>query len=60
MKRKLREKNSIIISFVFYLILIIFIGLFFILNTSDKLDKINNKKTETQDLYNKIKTISNE
>jgi hypothetical protein len=60
MKRTVREKNSIIISFVFYLILVVFLVLFVILNTSKKLEDINSKKIETQVLYNNIKTVLKE
>lgn len=51
MKRTVREKNSIIITFVFYFILVVTIVLFFIFNLLNKLDKINVKKIETQSLY---------
>lgn len=60
MKRTVREKNSIIISFVFYLILVVFLVLFVILNTSKKIEDINLKKIETQVLYNNLKTVLKE
>ncbi len=57
MKRTAREKNTIIISFVFYFILVASITLFILLNTLNVLGEINNKKLETQKIYDENEAI---
>ena len=60
MKRTVRERNSIIITFVFYLILVIILILFSAFDIADKLDKISVQKVETNKLYKEIGLIEKE
>jgi len=60
MKRTVREKNSIIITFVFYLILVVILILFTAFDIINKLDKIGSEKIETQKLYEEIDLIEKE
>jgi membrane protein involved in colicin uptake len=57
MKRTVREKNAIIITFVFYLILVVILILFSTFNITTKLETISSEKEETQKLYDEIVSI---
>jgi len=60
MKRTVREKNSIIITFVFYLILVIVLILFSVFDIINKLDKISSEKDDAKNLYKEINSIEKE
>lgn len=51
MKRSIREKNSIVISLLFYLILVVWLILFFLLNTLSDIKEIWDKKIKTENIF---------
>ncbi len=57
MKKSAREKNSIIIWFVFYFVLLFGVILFFSISTVESLNEIEEKKVLTKDIYNDIVEI---
>lgn len=57
MKRSVREKNSIVIWFVFYFILLFSLILFISLYTIGTINEIEEKKDDTKVLYNEIVKI---
>ncbi len=57
MKRSAREKNSIVIWFLFYFILLFGLILFFSIYIRSSLDLIKEKKVETSNIYKDIVSI---
>ena len=57
MKRSIREKNSIVISLVFYLILVVWLILFFLFTILSDIKEIENKKINTENLFKDIVDI---
>lgn len=57
MKKNLRQKNSIIIWFIFYIILLLSITLFIILSLMPSVNDIETKKEDTRDLYEKLVNV---
>ena len=57
MKRTASEKNSIIIWFIFYFILLTWLILFFFISIVGSLNKIEEKKDDTKKIYSEIKRI---
>jgi len=57
MKKSAREKNSIIIWFVFYFVLLFGVILFFSISTVESLNQIEEKKVLTKEFYNDIVEI---
>lgn len=57
MERQKREQNAIIIHFMFYLVLTLWIVIYFFSSILWQIKQIEEKKTQTQELYNNINRI---
>ena len=60
MKRTTREKNTIIITFIFYFILILGVIWIILFNTIWKISEVEAKKIDTQKLYEELSKIKKE
>ncbi|MCD5385372.1 hypothetical protein LRZ95_01755, partial [Candidatus Gracilibacteria bacterium] len=60
MKRTTREKNTIIITFIFYFILILGVIGIILFNTIGKISEVEAKKIDTQKLYEELSKIKKE
>lgn len=58
-KWKIRKVKGVVISFVFFLLALLFLSIYFINITVQEIKDINKKKEDTKEIYNNIQKITN-